>query len=474
MNAQEDPHLAAAAAYCAGLAKALAAKERAKLTPIERMYEAGEIEGFHLQAVNRLMADIKLAAVRQSQDLEDTNTYEDIHGVRDEHGELVQKPLLGTEFDTVVWMRAKFGASSLDPQFIHAPFPDILAHHERAVIRATAPGRVAAAMARVEALCPGSLAMLIAAADGSSWRSIGAEHGLDHKTVKAHVADAICMLTDHLRAEDRRPVFAVWGAVDVREATPSTRFLSTPGWRLTDDGKEIVARCRHTGPSIVTTPLAPPRGPAVRPLLTLIGELEKAAADLALDAATDDQAAAVRRELLASVRRLTPQVVRGGIAPRITVHDWHGEAASLPPDQRIKVRRKGHGAIRYVPPKPPLFTEAQLADAEPLHRTEMKWWMHLTSAAPIVQHVPHALLMTVAGWMPPAGAFVPLAVGDVETILTASGRARSFLSQTIPQQPARNAILNVGAVITSASPRRFPQPEPTDPSMRGCPLCGRE
>jgi hypothetical protein len=206
----------------------------------------------------------------------------------------------------------------------------------------------------------------------------------------------------------------------------------------------VVARCRHTGPSIVTTPLVAPTDPAAHTLLTLIGELEKAAADLALDAATDDQAAAVQRELLASARRLATQVVRGGIAPRITMRDWQG-IASVPPHLRPRV----HGTVRYTPGRAPVFTDVQLADAEPLHRTEMKWWMHLTSAAPIVQHVPHALLMTVAGWMPPAGAFVPLAVGDVETILTVAGRARSFLSRTIPQQGAPNAILNVGAVVMS-------------------------
>ena len=66
-NYFDVPNYPSYAAHPIAYAKRHAAEERAGMTPIEQMHDAGEIEGFHLQAVNRLMADIKRAATRFGQ-----------------------------------------------------------------------------------------------------------------------------------------------------------------------------------------------------------------------------------------------------------------------------------------------------------------------------------------------------------------------------------------------------------------------
>ena len=94
-NYFDVPNYPSYAAHLIAYAKRHAAEERAGMTPIEQMHDAGEIEGFHLQAVNRLMADIKRAATRFPQDALGTNTFEDVTRMRDPRdGELWHVPPL--------------------------------------------------------------------------------------------------------------------------------------------------------------------------------------------------------------------------------------------------------------------------------------------------------------------------------------------------------------------------------------------
>ena len=141
----------------------------------------------------------------------------------------------------------------------------------------------------------------------------------------------------------------------------------------------------------------------------------------------------MQRELLASARRLATQVVRGGL-PRAS-----------------RCATAGH-SVRAAAPAPTCARDGEIhtwqgtglygcaacrRGASPSHRDEMVDAPDISG--PIVQHVPHALLMTVAGWMPPGRRLRAARCRRRGDDPDRGGRARSFLSRTIPQQGAPNA-----------------------------------
>jgi hypothetical protein len=134
-----------------------------------------------------------------------------------------------------------------DPDQIRAPSYSAAPHHQRKLLPATAPGRLAAARKAVdEEVGIGAFRILCHVAQGSSFTAAAGTNGVTDKTAAARTVLAAKALRRHDLAEARRPPFPSWGAVEPREGHQGDRVLSTPGWRQTGDGKEIVERCART------------------------------------------------------------------------------------------------------------------------------------------------------------------------------------------------------------------------------------
>jgi hypothetical protein len=209
---------------------------------IERLHREGWLAADCMSAVRRLRAD--LDRVQASSDVTRIG-YEDFLPNQFTGAE----PPLSVEIDPHHYALRRLDKqfNGLDPSLIRAPSCSTAPFHSHKLIAGTAPARLSCARKAVDQqVQPGAFKALCFAAMGLGWADVARRLAWSDKTTKARTILAVKALRQHYRDEDRRPEFAHWDAVEAIGQHQGDRFLSTPGWRLTPDGQEIVQRCATT------------------------------------------------------------------------------------------------------------------------------------------------------------------------------------------------------------------------------------
>jgi hypothetical protein len=204
---------------------------------VEQLHREARFSALNTRTLARLRADLNRVAAASDVTrigFEDFNV--------DEFGSV---PPLSVECDPLHFSLRKLATSvnPIDPSLIRAQQHSSASFHYRKLAAATAPARLLGARDAVDQqVCPDAFKALCFAAKGLRWADVARRIGWSDKTAKARVLLALPALREHYAAEDARPGFAVWGAVEAT-GLPGTRFVSNPGWRQTDAGREIVQRC---------------------------------------------------------------------------------------------------------------------------------------------------------------------------------------------------------------------------------------
>jgi hypothetical protein len=204
---------------------------------VEQLHREARLSALNTRTLARLRADLNRVAA----DSDVTRIAFEDYNV-DEFGSV---PPLRVDYDPHLYALRMLSTriNGVDPSLIRAAQHSSAPFHYRKLAAVTAPARLLAARKTVDGeTCPDAFKALCFAAKGLRWADVGRRLGWSDKAAKTRVMLALSALRRHYASEDKRPVFAVWGAVEAT-GLPGTRFLSTPGWRLTPDGREIVERC---------------------------------------------------------------------------------------------------------------------------------------------------------------------------------------------------------------------------------------